>query len=106
MNRNVVEMARIRLRPGAAEADLLAASNRFQDDFLTAQPGFLRRELLRVSERDYFDLVHWRSAEAAAAAMELAGQSPACRAYFAVMAEGTAEAGEGVTLCHSLATYG
>ena len=40
MQNPVVETARIRLREGVSEAELIAASNHFQTAFLDAQPGF------------------------------------------------------------------
>jgi heme-degrading monooxygenase HmoA len=106
MPQNIVETARIRLRPGASEAELIAASDRFQKAFLDAQPGFVRRELLRLDDREFLDLVHWRDRAAADAVMERAMDSEHCRAYFALMEMGTAEVGEGVRHYASLATYG
>ena len=58
----IVEWAPIKLAAGKTEADLLAASNAFQQDFLAGQPGFLRRELVCKSDQDFVDIVHWRSA--------------------------------------------
>lgn len=80
-----IETARIRLNASATEADLVAASDRFQREFLSSFPGFLRRELLHAGGPDYLDLIHWATPEAAHAVMEAAMQSPACAAYFAVM---------------------
>ena len=106
MQNPVVETARIRLREGVSEAELIAASNRFQAAFLDSQPGFLRRELLRLDGRDYLDLVHWRDRAAADAVMERAMSSTDCHAYFAVMDLGTGDPAEGVRHYASLATYG
>jgi hypothetical protein len=100
-----VETARIRLHDSATEADLIAASHRFQQEFLSAFPGFLRRELLHAGGRDYLDLVHWASPEAAGAVMEAARQSPACAAYFAVMDMGDGDPTAGVAHYRSLAVY-
>lgn len=38
------------LRPGAGEADLLAASDALREAFLKLQPGFIRRAMLRAGE--------------------------------------------------------
>jgi hypothetical protein len=100
-----VETARIRLADTATEADLIAASDRFQREFLSSYPGFLRRELMHAGGRDYLDLVHWASAEAAGAVMQAAMQSPACAAYFAVMDMGTGDPSAGVAHFRSLAVY-
>lgn len=106
MQTRIVETARIRLRAGVSESDLVAASDRFQSAFLDAQPGFLRRELLRLDDREYLDLVHWTDQEAADAVMERAMTSNQCRAYFALMETGTADIGAGVRHYASLAAYG
>lgn len=55
-------------------------------DFLAAQPGLLRRELVRQSDQDFVDMVHWRSAADAEAIMDKIADSPACTAYSAVIA--------------------
>jgi heme-degrading monooxygenase HmoA len=106
MHKTIVETARIRLREGVTETDLVTASDRFQEAFLDAQPGFLRRELLRLDDREFLDLVHWRDRQAADAVMERAMNSDHCRAYFALMEMETADAGDGVRHYASLATYG
>lgn len=106
MPNTIVEMARIRLREGVSEAELVAASDRFQKAFLDSQPGFLRRELLRLDEREFLDLVHWRDRDAADAVMERAMNFDHCRAYFALMDMDKAEVGGGVRHYASLATYG
>src|SRR5882672_25390 len=56
--------------PDASEADLLVASERFQRDFLDKRPGFIRRELLRLDDRNYLDLVHWRNAADATSVLQ------------------------------------
>ncbi|WP_299621529.1 antibiotic biosynthesis monooxygenase [Pelagibius sp.] len=106
MSGYTIEWASIRLAKGKTEADLLTASNTFQSEFLDRQPGFVRRELLRLQTGDYADVVHWRSMEDAAAIMEKAAGSPACQAYFAVMEMDSDDPAEGVEHHHSLAVYG
>ncbi len=100
-----VETARIRLLDSATEADLIAASDRFQAEFLSTFPGFLRRELMHAGGHDYLDLIHWATPEAAQAVMEAAKQSPACAAYFAVMDMGNGDLTAGVAHYRSLAVY-
>jgi hypothetical protein len=86
MSAPMIERARFSLAPGKGEADLVAASDRFQA-FLAGQPGFLRRELLRRADGGYGDLVLWDSPAAAEAMMRraMSGTSEACNAHFAVM---------------------
>jgi len=106
MTAPTVEMAKIKLLAGKSEAELVAASEQFQREFLNKQPGFLRRELLRLDEGNYLDLVHWRSAADANAVMEHIMTSPSCLAYFAVMDMDPDKPDEGVTHYTSLVTYG
>lgn len=85
MKQPVTVLASITLAAGKTEADLLAASEQFQKEFVDLQPGVLRRELIRKSEREYIDIVQFRSAEDAADVMEKEKASPACGCFFAVM---------------------
>jgi hypothetical protein len=99
-----LEVAKIRLRAHASEADLLGASERFQHDFLDKQPGFIRRELLRLDDGNYLDLVHWRNAADAASVLQRTADSPSARAYFSLME--TDPGKPAITHYASLATYG
>lgn len=101
----IIEWAPIKLAAGKTEKDLLAASETFQRDFLSAQPGFLRRELVRKSARDYVDIVHWRSEADAKAIMDKVQGSPACATYFSVMDMGDGDMTGGVDHFTSLAVY-
>lgn len=81
----VIEWAPFRLAPGVTEAALLEASESIQRDFLERQPGYVRRELLRGDDGRWVDLVVWRDEATAQAAMEAAGTSETCGAYFQLM---------------------
>ena len=105
MSKPIVEVATIRLKPGAAEADLVTASDAFQN-FLGAVDGFIRRELLKRGETEYADLVHWRSQADADAMMAAAATSSECAAYFALMDIDGSDPSEEVRHFTSLATYG
>jgi hypothetical protein len=101
----IIEWAPIKLAAGKTEKELLGASATFQRDFLSAQPGFLRRELVRKSERDYVDIVHWRSAADAQAIMDKVQSSEACAAYFSVMEMGDGDGTSGIDHFTSMAVY-
>ncbi len=105
MSHPIVEMASFKLKPGADQSALIAASNTFQENFLKNAEGFLRRELLRLNDTEYLDLIHWRSEADAAAMMEQASRSPECASYFSVMDMDGANPGGGVRHYVSLATY-
>ncbi len=99
-----VETATIVLRPETTEAQLLAVSAAFQSEFLDHQPGFVRRELLKLDERRFLDLIHWETSKAAQAVIGAAANSSVCSRYFSVMEMG-ADPGAGVTHYTSIETY-
>ena len=102
-----IELAPFRLRQGVTEDALLAAADAIQRDFLGRQPGFVRRELARGADGRWADVVYWADGAAAEAAMEKAGESAACRAYFELMtgANGGADPGEGLLLLRRVRAY-
>ena len=59
-----VVLAPMQLKPGVAEAQLLEASDAFQQNFVTKQQGVLRRTLLKDSHGGYADLVFFENDEA------------------------------------------
>jgi len=103
----ITALALIKLAPGKTEADLLAASHIFQKDFAGHQPGLLRRELVRKSDGDYLDILHFASMGDMQEIIEREKNSPACHAFFSVMDTGAdaKDDGDGVEIYHSLATY-
>jgi hypothetical protein len=101
----ITVLAPIKLAAGKTEADLLAASDRFQEEFANAQPGLIRRELVRKGDGEYLDIVQFRSMEDAMAIIEKEKESAACHAFFSVMdMEATDESGS-IDFYQSLVTY-
>lgn len=80
-----IEWAPFTLAEGIDEATLLSASEVLQRDFLSKQPGFLHRELLKGSANQWVDIIHWVSREAVEQAMRKAQESPTCHRYFTLM---------------------
>jgi len=105
MSEMIVETATITLRDGVSEAELIAASQAFQTDFLSGRNGFLRRELLKQDGGGYLDLVHWENRAAAAAVMAAAAGSVVCSTFFSLMEMDHANPEEGVKHYRSLAVY-
>ncbi len=101
----ITVLAPIKLAAGKTEADLLAASDRFQQEFANAQPGLIRRELVRKSDGEYLDIVQFRSLEDARATIEKEKASAACHAFLAVMEMEATDESHGIDFYHSLATY-
>jgi hypothetical protein len=101
-----IEWAPFSLAEGVDEASLLAASEALQREFLSQQPGFVRRELLRGHGNQWVDLVYWASQEAAETAMQNVAGSPVCHRYFSLMAGADAsEPGAGVLHLAQVAQY-
>lgn len=85
LEKSVVEWAPFQLKPQYREEDLLIVSKKLQHEFLVKQEGFIKRELLKKSARDWVDVIHWKNKELAKKAMKAAGENPACAAYFELM---------------------
>jgi len=101
----VLEWAPFRLKAGVDEATLLEASERMQRDFLSAQSGFVRRELIKGAEGAYTDLVWWESFAASQAAMRMAAGSAAVRTYLAVMESSCGDPRDSVSLFGIVGAY-
>jgi hypothetical protein len=103
----VIEYAPFRLREGVTEAELLEAAEAIQREFLGRQPGFVRRELARIADGRWADMVYWTDAHSAEAAMAKAGESTTCGRYFALMAgaNGGDDPAEGLVLLTRVRTY-
>ncbi|GAA6179005.1 hypothetical protein NBRC116594_04430 [Shimia sp. NS0008-38b] len=78
-------LAPVKLAPGKTEADLLAASTKFQQNFVAHEPGVLRRELVRTPDGTYLDIVQFRSEADVADVMEKEMKSPVCAEFFSIM---------------------
>lgn len=63
-----------RLKAGVTEAEMLAASDRFQNEFVTHHPGVLRRTLVADPSGGYADIV-WFDDEATIAEVMAAEQT-------------------------------
>ncbi len=107
MTNPITILAPIKLAAGKTEADLLAASDRFQIEFANDQPGLIRRELVRKSDGEYLDIIQFRSMEDAEATIEKEKESAACHAFFSIMDMDmeTTDASDGVEFYQSLVTY-
>lgn len=105
MTNPITILAPIKLAAGKTEADLLAASDRFQKEFANDQSGIIRRELVRKGNGEYLDIVQFRSMEDAKAIIEKEKESAACHAFFAVMDMGTTDESDSIDFYQSLVTY-
>jgi len=106
MTNPITILVPIKLAKGKAEADLIAASNKFQIDFAGKQPGLIRRELIRKTNGEYLDIVQFRSEKDAEDIIEKEQASPACHEFFSVIEMNT-DTGENeiIEFYQSLVTY-
>ena len=65
----VTELAQFKTKSGTSDAEVLAASQEAHDGFLAKQKGYVSRELLKSSEGEWVDIIHWETMEDAQAAM-------------------------------------
>ena len=86
MSKNqVIEWAPFKLAEGVDEAALLTASEALQTGFISKQKGFIKRELVKTTDGQWVDVIHWDSPENAEKAMQNAAENPVCFKYFELM---------------------
>jgi hypothetical protein len=105
MTKPVTILAPIKLATGKTEADLLAASEKFQTEFVNKEPGVLRRELVRKPDGEYLDIIQFRSAGDVGDIMEKEQKSEVCHAFFAVMDMSDMDMEAEMDVYETLATY-
>ena len=80
-----VMLAPARLKAHVDEATMLAASDKFDADFVRKQPGIIGRHLLKDGKGGYADLVFFTSKEAADKVIEAEMTSPDCAVFFSLL---------------------
>lgn len=80
-----VVLASMQLKPGVNEAQLMEASEAFQENFVKKQQGILRRILMKDGRGGYADLVFFESEEAFRRVAEAEATSEHCQALFQLM---------------------
>lgn len=86
-NNPTIEFAPFALAEGVDEATLFAAADALHKEFLSRQKGFIRRDLVRVADGRWADVIYWESRESVEQAMQTAPQNPAALRYFQLMAD-------------------
>ncbi len=82
----VIEFASFTLAEGVDESMLMTASDALHTEFLLRQKGFIKRELVRLGDGKWADVLYWDSKESVERAMQEAPQNPAALRYFQLMA--------------------
>jgi len=104
MTNTITVLAPARLAPGKTESELLAASDKFQEEFVRLQPGILRRELVKRADGEYLDIVQFCSREDADDVIEKEKTSKACHDFFAFLDMTDMDESD-IEITISLATY-
>ena len=92
----VVEWAPFIKAEGVADQALIEAADKVNIDFLKKQKGYVSRELVKKSDHEYADILHWTTKADAIAASEKIHDCEVCGAYFKLMDfEANAKAGAG-----------
>lgn len=85
---NIVELASFKLKEEISLEFFLEVSNRFQKEFVSKQPGFIQRQLIK-KDNIWCDLVIWESQESAEAVLSEMGQSEAAQSYGSMIEPGS-----------------
>jgi hypothetical protein len=101
-----VMLAPARLKSGVDETTMLAASDKFESDFVSKQKGIIRRHLLKDSKGGYADLVFFESKEAADKVIEAEMTSPECALFFSLLEMDESQPDMGVLSFEQIKTYG
>jgi len=70
-----------RLKHGVTEQAMLAASDRFQNEFVVNHPGVIRRVLVADQSGGYADIVYFTDEAAIAEVMEAEQASEVCHQF-------------------------
>jgi len=105
MSDRIIELASIKLAEGKTEHELIKASEVFQEQFLSGQDGFVRRDLVRKEDGTYMDIILWESRTHADAIFEKAQKSEAVGQYFSLMDFNPENMTEGVEHCGLLKSF-
>lgn len=102
-DKSIFELVLFRLRDGATCDELLDSSGAVSE-WVSKQPGFIDRRLLRTGDSGtYVEIVRWRSMEEASAAAALAESSPACAPLFSLIEPGSVQMYHGSSILETRA---
>lgn len=82
----VIEFAPFQLAEGVDESTLFTASDVLQEGFLKQQKGFIKRDLVKIEDGKWADVLYWENRESVEHALKEAPNNPAALGYFQLMA--------------------
>jgi hypothetical protein len=81
----VVEWAPYIKSSSVADVELIKIADKVNVEFLSLQKGFKKRELVKKSETEYADIIHWNTQADAASAGAKVESCAVCSEYFKLM---------------------
>jgi heme-degrading monooxygenase HmoA len=81
---HILEFPSFTLKKGVSEAEFLLVHEKFNQDFMIKQKGYISHKLLRDGDT-WFDLVVWESAEAMEKAFQDIYKNDAAAAYISLI---------------------
>lgn len=104
---NAVEWAPFIKKKEVSDQQLVAAADIVTLAFLSKQPGFIKRELIKKNEIEYADVIHWSSRKDAEIAGHKVFDCQECKSYFDLMdMDDSATAGTGFSHYDILKQWG
>ncbi len=79
-----LEVVHFQSNAEVTDSQLIEAANNMLET-LQSWAGFIKRELIKVSDNQWMDVVHWVDSDAAMLAQENAMKSEICLAFFSLM---------------------
>jgi len=90
-----VEWAPFVIQSQVTKEQVINAADQVNLKFLSAQKGFIKRQLVQKSTTEFADIVHWKSLADAQAAGDKVMSCKTCISYFALMDMSKSEAAGG-----------
>jgi len=81
----VVEWAPFIKAVDISDSVLIHTADKVTSGFLTHQAGFIKRELVKKSDSEYADIIHWNTKSDATAAANKVETCTVCAEYFELM---------------------
>jgi len=85
LSATIVEWAPYKKHKTTELQELIYAADLVNKQFLSQQPGFIKRELVRKSENEFADILHWESLDDAHKAAMKVESCHVCLEYFGLM---------------------
>jgi hypothetical protein len=87
----IVEIAEFKTKKGVTDLQVLKASQKAYDDFLSKCKGFISRELIKSDDETWMDVVHFETVEDAENAAREFPNNPGGKAFEEVIDMTTAK---------------